>query len=696
MTLQYTPYFFPLIIGGLISTGLAVFAWRYRAMPGAIPLTMLMGCVAWWSIGYAIQLSFIALRAKVIQSNINYIAILITPLAWFAFALQYSGYQKWLTRRNLILLSILPTILLSIIWTDSAHRWFRTDIQLAPIGQSFVVMKPTHGIAFWTFVMYAYPLILLGSGLILRNLIRSASVYRSQALVLTIGALAPLIANALTISNLLPLSGIDLTPLSFVITGLTTTFGIFRYQLLDVVPVARDMIVESIRDSVIVLDSRKRIVDLNPAARELLKHASAPIIGRPSREVFATWPELAEYAQDVIEAHSEITLGQGTGRLYFDLRISCLRDKRGRATGQLISLRDITTRKRTRGELEAILESIVDGVVVFDASGQATMANPTSAHLLGTPIDEIIGSNVEELLQPITNPEERAVIIAALESEAMCCPSLKIKWGEKTLSTSAAPVRLDSGEVIGNVAVFRDYTREAQVDRMKSTFVSIASHELRAPLTAILGYTGMLKEGVYGQLTDEQQEIMARVMANTSQMLSLSNNLLDQAQMQADKLTLKLTTFAPAGLLTSVREMMDVMARTKGLKLITHIAPDTPMEITGDWQRLQQILINLTNNAIKFTDEGTISLCAYSSNPGHWALAVSDTGCGISAQGQKIIFEPFQQEENVARKYGGAGLGLSIVKQLVKLMGGEIQLESEVGKGSTFTIMLPIQAIATV
>jgi signal transduction histidine kinase len=116
-----------------------------------------------------------------------------------------------------------------------------------------------------------------------------------------------------------------------------------------------------------------------------------------------------------------------------------------------------------------------------------------------------------------------------------------------------------------------------------------------------------------------------------------------------------------------------------------------PLEITGDLQRLQQILVNLTSNAIKFTGEGRVALRAYMPDPDNWALAVADTGCGISEEGQKIIFEPFRRGKDVAQKYGGAGLGLSIAKQLVELMGGEIQLESEVGRGSTFTVVLPIR-----
>ena len=688
---QYTPYFFPLIAGALISIGLALFAWRHRRTSGATSFAALMGCVAWWTIGYAIQLSFIALRAKVILSNINYTAIFFVPLTWLAFALQYTGYERWVTRRNLALLSVIPIVLLAIVWTNSLHRWFRTDIELVAVGGKFVAMKPTHGIAFWAFVAYAYPLILLGVGLILRNLIRSASVYRSQAVVMAIGSLAPLAANVLSIFNLIPLSGIDLTPFSFVLTGLAMAWGVFRYQLLDVVPVARDTIIENMRDSVIVLDARKRIVDLNPAAQRLLGRPTSQVIGHPSREVLAAWPALAEYAQDIIEAHAEIAMNKAGAQRFFDLRISPLRGLRGGSAGRLVVLRDITARKRAESELEATLESIADGVIVFDAAGRATVANTAATDLLGIHEDEIIGSDIRGVMVGIVAQVEQAVISAALESNPLPHPNIKIPWGQKTLSVSAAPVCLDSGEVIGSVAVFRDFTHEAEVDRMKSTFVSIASHELRAPLNAILGYAEMLREGVFGSLADEQHDAVKRVLANTNQMMSLANNLLDQARMEAGQLSLTLTTFSPTSLVDGVRDMMEITAQTKNLDLVSHVADDVPPTITGDFQRLQQILVNLTNNAIKFTDEGKVALRAYMLAPDHWALAVSDTGCGISEEGQKIIFEPFRRGEEVAHKYGGAGLGLSIAKQLVELMGGEIQLESKVGEGSTFTVVLPVQ-----
>ncbi len=256
---------------------------------------------------------------------------------------------------------------------------------------------------------------------------------------------------------------------------------------------------------------------------------------------------------------------------------------------------------------------------------------------------------------------------------------------------SFAPVCLDSGGTVGTVAVFRDFTREAEVDRMKSAFVSIASHELRTPLNAILGYTDMLREGVYGSLTEKQRDTLQRIVANTDHLLDIVSNLLDQAQIEAGTLKLNSAPFAPADLIDSVQAVMDVLAQSKGLKLTTHIASDLPGTLFGDRRRLRQILINLVGNAVKFTDEGEVRIRAYRSSADYWALEVSDTGGGIPPEACSYIFEPFRQvDDSPTREHAGTGLGLAIVKQLTELMGGEVSVESEIGRGSKFTVVLPL------
>lgn len=340
---------------------------------------------------------------------------------------------------------------------------------------------------------------------------------------------------------------------------------------------------------------------------------------------------------------------------------------------------------------EAILESTADGIIVFDNAGKATVANPAVANLLEHPADRIVGSDITTLMGNEVSAEDKAVISEFLHGEEMQEPSVKLAWGKKILSASAAPVHLESGEDLGTVAVFRDFTKEAEIDRMKSTFVSLASHELRTPLNAIMGYAELLHENVYGPLSDRQRDATKRILANTNHMLSLASNLLDRAQIEAGTLELNVANFSPAQVVDEAVNAMEILARNKDLELTSKATDDVPGTITGDRQRVNQVVVNLIGNALKFTKEGGVHVRAYSPDENHWAVDVIDTGIGIPEEAREYIFEPFRQaDESATREHGGAGLGLSIVKQLVEMMGGKITLESELGKGSMFTIVLPL------
>jgi PAS domain S-box-containing protein len=345
------------------------------------------------------------------------------------------------------------------------------------------------------------------------------------------------------------------------------------------------------------------------------------------------------------------------------------------------------------GKNQAILESIADGVIVFDTTGQAIVTNYAISHLLNRSTEQIMNESVEALLgQNGELDEEREKVVKYVRDKRLRSGSrVKFEWEQKTLSVSVAPVRDGSGDVSGTVVVFRDYTREAEVDRMKSAFVSMVSHELRTPLNAILGYADMLKEEVYGSLTEGQLSTVHRILANGQRMLGLVNNLLDQAQIEAGKITVMMSPFDPNQLIEDLGSVMNVLAAQKGLQLECSVADDLPSNLVSDRHRLHQVLVNLVGNAIKFTEQGKVSIRAFKPDAEHWTLEVSDTGPGIPREAQSYIFEPFRQVDGSAtRHHAGTGLGLSIVKQLVSLLGGEITLNSEVGQGSTFAVILPL------
>jgi PAS domain S-box-containing protein len=347
------------------------------------------------------------------------------------------------------------------------------------------------------------------------------------------------------------------------------------------------------------------------------------------------------------------------------------------------------------GRSQAILQGIADGVVVFDNNDTAIMTNPAIETLVGRDTNTILSSSLQHwLAHSDLDAHARQGVETLFSGAPVLNGNNKVQWGKKTLVISVAPVRIASGETIGRVAVFHDFTREAEVDRMKSDFVAMVSHELRTPLNSILGYADMLREGVYGRLESRQVGIVERVMANTNKLLALVNDLLDQAQIDAGRLSFHNRHFQPSELMDNIRAVMESIVQSKDLKLIINASDDFPELLFGDPQRINQVLVNLVSNAVKFTEQGSIQVRLLLVDPEHWAMEVSDTGVGIPADAQKFVFEPFRQvEKEVTRRPGGIGLGLSIVKRLVDLMHGEIYLFSQVGVGSTFTVILPMQAI---
>ena len=343
------------------------------------------------------------------------------------------------------------------------------------------------------------------------------------------------------------------------------------------------------------------------------------------------------------------------------------------------------------GRNQAILNSIADGVIVFDRKWNAMMANPAIKSMLEIPLELIVNKNFREIIEhPKLAARSRGLLYAMIEHDTQPI-GFRIEWAAKTLSVSAAQVYNNRGENMGFVIVFRDITREAEVEKLKSTFVAIVSHELRTPLNAILGYAEMFKEAVYGPMTEKQINMAERIMKNTQRLLGLINDLLDQAQMEAGKLTIQMAPVRLSELLDNLHSVLDKSASDKGLKLTSEIDDSLPEVLNGDAARLHQILVNLVNNAIKFTDQGTVHVRLFYGDEKRWGIEVEDTGRGIPATEIPHIFDTFRQVEGTAtRVHGGFGLGLSIVKQLVNLMNGEIKVISSVGEGTTFKISLPL------
>ena len=247
---------------------------------------------------------------------------------------------------------------------------------------------------------------------------------------------------------------------------------------------------------------------------------------------------------------------------------------------------------------------------------------------------------------------------------------------------------------IENVRLFQEIQDKNDqleaANRHKSQFLANVSHELRTPLNSIIGFTRIVLRRSEGKIEPLQKENLQKVLVSSDHLLTLINELLDLAKIEAGRMEAFAETFKLDEIIRVATTTVEPLLRNGNVKLITEIAPDIPPMKT-DRDKLKQCVLNLLSNAVKFTEKGEIKVAAARNN-GTVKLTVSDTGIGMNQEALKYIFDEFRQADmSSTRKYGGTGLGLAIVKKFINLMGGEIVVESEVGKGSQFTITLPME-----
>jgi signal transduction histidine kinase len=248
---------------------------------------------------------------------------------------------------------------------------------------------------------------------------------------------------------------------------------------------------------------------------------------------------------------------------------------------------------------------------------------------------------------------------------------------------------------IENAELFEEIERKGEelaiASRHKSEFLANMSHELRTPMNAILGFTELIQDGVYGEVPSKITAMLERIQANGRHLLGLINDVLDLSKIEAGQLKLEAADYALRDVVQTVQATTESLAAEKKLGLRV-VLPDTLPPARGDERRIAQVLLNLVGNAIKFTDAGEV-VVSVAVDKTTFEIAVTDTGPGIRADEQQRIFEEFQQiDSSSTRQKGGTGLGLAISKRIIELHGGRIWVESEPGSGSSFRFVIPIQA----
>lgn len=426
------PFALPLLAIAGLTAGIAVYAFNQRRQPGATVFGWLISAMTIWSISYAFELLAPTLSGKILAAKLEYIGITSTPVLWFIFALKYTGHADWLTPNKHIALFAFPMLTFGLTLTNEFHHLIYTGTGLDPQGYPTLVILG-YGVWFWINVAFSYSLILAGVTLYLIAYFQTQRLFRQQMNVMVIGSIVPLIVNAARLFTPILLHGFDLTPFTFAFSGVLLSIGLFRYNLISLTPIAATLVMENLRDGVIVVNAQQRIVDMNSAARTWLK-VNNDVIGRNAREALSPlesiWEKWREDTSPII-----LNPDDGGQRRWFDIVISPVRDLNKSFLGSVIIARD-TSREQ---ELLSAERRRARQMEVLNSITLASLETNTLHEML-----QILADHLGELLEAdgafitLWDETQKKTIPAAAYGELReIYPTLKLAPGETTLTESA-------------------------------------------------------------------------------------------------------------------------------------------------------------------------------------------------------------------------------------------------------------------
>ena len=334
------------IAGALCFVGGIITLQTRNSTPGASALITLAFSLCWWDITYGLFLANTPALYPNFWLHTVYVGVVLTPPSVLLFAIQISGLTTWSKPSLVISLYAVSALVLALLTTDSYHGLFFGGIEIKNAE-----MILSGGPIFWANLAYSYALMLISLFVLTRHFRKATGIFRKQLGIVLFGVIFPWVCNLMFVAGLSPLPNVDNTPLSFTVTGIIFTYALLRYRLLDIIPIARDVLIENMSDGVIVLDSQNRLVDFNPAALQSLELEQPPQMGQPASEIFAKWTDLVEDFSGVSDIRVELSFDQPT-RAFLDLKISPLYDDRANFLGRLIVWRDITPLKNAQAELQ--------------------------------------------------------------------------------------------------------------------------------------------------------------------------------------------------------------------------------------------------------------------------------------------------------------------------------------------------------
>lgn len=480
-------------------------------------------------------------------------------------------------------------------------------------------------------------------------------------------------------------------------------------------------IANSSYEAIVMMDHLGRISFWNPSAEKIFGYKAAEVMGSQVHDLIVpasyrhrfkeNFPLFSKTGRGDFVGRTREVRGLRKNGEEFPVELSLTAVRINSQWQGVALLRDISARKEAEEHLRKLslaVEQSPVSIIITDKKGTIEYVNPKFCEVSQYSKEEALGANPRILKSGEQSPEHYQEmwehIKAGKEWHGEFANRRKngaLYWERASIS----PLRDKDGEISHFVAIKEDITREKETldnlkaakeeaekaNRAKSNFVANMSHEIRTPLNAVIGLSEL---GLDMQMPPEAKNYFSKIHQAGSSLLSIINDILDYSKIEAGKLSLAPRSFSINTLIDNLAGLFNTRVWEKDLELLFEIDREVPHDLIADDMRLSQVLINLIGNALKFTEQGEIMVSirkvADTSHGATLQFAVKDSGIGISREKISELFSPFQQaDSSISRKYGGTGLGLTICKQLVELMGGHLEVESEPGKGSTFSFTIP-------
>ncbi|ELZ88757.1 histidine kinase N-terminal 7TM domain-containing protein [Haloferax sulfurifontis] len=646
-----------LVLATVLSAGVASYGWRYRDEPSGrwfIALTVSAGC---WSL-----FEMLFLLADSPDARFLWFVLESVPAEWsvfftLLFALETAGYERWVSRWTAALLAVWPVLVITGVATNAlgVHALLWESLSFATVG-GITATEVVPGPLFWVDVAYSY--VAIGAALVVLGIhcLRSRQIYRKQALVLFVAILTPaVVGSAYLLSPFMPANPIAV---SFAVTSSLFAVGLSRYRILDISPIARDLVIERMADPVVVVDRKGRLADSNPAARALFD-GSPSSLGSPVADVFG-----AETAS-ALEAGGELRVVDDNGEArHFEVDRSAVTDGRDAVRGHLHILHDITERRVRERWFRALTENASDLIFVLDADGSVTYLSDSAAQTLGADEDPSEVGSLARFLHP--DDEDAAV---ETFRESMKRPdedaTAELRFRSSTRGWRVFSVRcrnlLDDPVVGGVVVNAQDVTDRRKHEQQLETFANVVSHDLRNPLNVAEGYLELVKEADrpdpdHVERIEAAHERMGEIIADVLA-LARGGTVDERETVSLDAVAAEAWTNVETGTAT-----LDTAGSAS---------------FAADRTRLLQLFENLFRNSVEHVGDG-VTVTVGATRDGFF---VADDGPGVPPADRPKLFE-----SGFTTADDGTGFGLAIVESIAEAHGWSVGYEDAPDAGARFVV----------